>query len=616
MAARSWLLVVASLCLAPSLLASSTAPSSPDGGPRPELPPSAHRGLVMTPDRAAGQGVLNVESGALFDSIAEAVAAASAGDTLRVVAPALIEGQVTLDRDLTLEGADGDEIIFAAADTGSAGDARGWFLVSPGVEVAVRGLTFNGNGFRVYQAFRHRGAGSFDSVRFEDIQFEPSTAYQGTGIAAFGGPVTVRDSSFERIGRVGVLFFGAAASGSSAERNVYVGKGEGDFLDYGIEVGSGADVVLWQNKISDCRGTASVDGSVSASILLTTFFGAGTAAVIESNQLLRSSLGLALGRAGSADSSSAAASYNRIVDNGSGVVHESSVPFALERNWWGCNDGPGAAGCDDVVLGPGASADPDPWLVLGLEVDGRAFLSQPLRLVGDLMSDSDGANVSAGGAVADGIPVSFAGVPGTLGPSITATRAGRAESFFNPAELGPARVSVTVDHQTVEETLEVADPPLLFIREELPAAVGTPLVVPVEFDGKGQPIAGLAFSLDLDPACLLFDPTDGDQDGVPDAITFRVPADFAPEVFVDPGDGDGELDFSFADVPPVAVIPDGVLVEVTYEVICAPPPEIVPLPFSQAPPASFGDTSGASVPGLSTDGSFRLLDGLRGDCSG
>ncbi|MEM6797794.1 MAG: hypothetical protein AAF725_27745, partial [Acidobacteriota bacterium] len=93
-------------------------------------------------------------------------------------------------------------------------------------------------------------------------------------------------------------------------------------------------------------------------------------------------------------------------------------------------------------------------------------------------------------------------------------------------------------------------------------------------------------------------------------------AEFAPEVFVDPGDGGGELDFSFADVPPVAVIPDGVLVEVTYEVVCAPPPEIVPLPFSQAPPASFGDTSGASVPGLSTDGSFRLLDGLRGDCSG
>ncbi|MCG8456184.1 MAG: hypothetical protein MI919_07870, partial [Holophagales bacterium] len=202
-----------------------------------------------------------------------------------------------------------------------------------------------------------------------------------------------------------------------------------------------------------------------------------------------------------------------------------------------------------------------------------------------------------------------------IAPSITATTAGRAESIFTPDELGPARGSGAVDHQTVELVREVADLPLLFIREELPAAVGTPLVVPVELDRKGQPIAALAFSFDIDPTCLSFDPTDGDGDGVPDSVTFRVPADFAPQVFVDLADADGELDFTLADVPPDAVVPDGVIVEITFGVICAPPPEIVPLPFSQAPAASFGDTSGASVPGRSTDGSIRILDGLRGDCN-
>ncbi|MEO1369367.1 MAG: hypothetical protein AAFX50_19490, partial [Acidobacteriota bacterium] len=119
-----------------------------------------------------------------------------------------------------------------------------------------------------------------------------------------------------------------------------------------------------------------------------------------------------------------------------------------------------------------------------------------------------------------------------------------------------------------------------------------------------------------DPTCLTFDSTDADNDGVPDSVSFRVPADFAPEVFVDLGDADGELDFTLADVPPVAVVPDGVVVEVTFGVICAPPPVIRPLTFSRAPAASFGSSSGASVPGLSTDGSFRLIDGLRGDCNG
>ncbi|MEO1368289.1 MAG: hypothetical protein AAFX50_14040, partial [Acidobacteriota bacterium] len=507
--------LVISAGLTPAASGQSIRPSSPDGGPAPALPPSEHRGLVIPVDTVErSQGVLNVQSGLLFDSIADAVAAASPGDTLRVVAPALVEGAVTIDRDLTLEGADGEEIIFAGADTGSSGDARAWFLVEPDVDLTVRNLAFNGNGFRIYQAFRHRGTGAFEGVRFEDIRFEPSTAYQGTAIVAFGGAVDVRDSHFANIGRIGVLFFGAGANGSVAERNTYVGKGDGDFLDYGLEVGAGADVVLWQNRIRDCRGVASVDGSVSAAVALSTFFGPGTAAVVESNQLLRSHFGLALGLPGSGDASSAVAGLNRLVDNVAGAATTSSQPLDLERNWWGCNDGPGAVGCDEIVTGAGSAADGDPWLVLGLRVDGGGFVGEPLELEGDLLVDSDGQDTSGDGTVDDGIPVSFAGVPGTIAPSITATAAGRADSRFTPDEVGPARVSVTVDHQTVELGTEIADVPLLFIREELPAAVGTPLVVPVEFDGKGQPIAGLAFSLDLDPTCLTFDPTDADNDGV------------------------------------------------------------------------------------------------------
>ena len=56
--------------------------------------------------------------------------------------------------------------------------------------------------------------------------------------------------------------------------------------------------------------------------------------------------------------------YNRIVGNDEGIFSTAPVVNA-ENNWFGCNGGPGAAGCDTAA----APVDADPWLTLTITAD-------------------------------------------------------------------------------------------------------------------------------------------------------------------------------------------------------------------------------------------------------
>ena len=402
-----------------------------------------------------GDPVLNLDSGLGYSSLQAAINAATAGDTLQVVAD-LAEGPVTVDRNLFIQGLMGSEVVRPTQDTGSSGDARAWFLVQPSVALVVRDLVFDGAGFKVFQGFRHRGLGLFERVHFRNIQFEPSgPTYQGTAVVAFGDRVDVIDSTFEQIGRVGVLFFGGSVAGAEFRGNSYVGKGDGDFLDYGVEVNAGAVVWALNNVMVGCRGLAS-DGSTSAGLLATTFSGAGTAVVAESNQFLDNTYGARIGAA-AGDTTFAMAAFNRLFGNEFGITTGSDLPVDSQNNWWACNGGPGALGCDTASTVDGGVIDADPWLILEMptmpSVKPNGFA--PLRA--RMWRNSDLEDTRPLGALADGIPGSFdAGSLGSVVPSAAVTSEGELSTLFVAGSVeGTTVTSLTVDSQTVNRSVAV-----------------------------------------------------------------------------------------------------------------------------------------------------------------
>jgi Beta-propeller repeat len=155
----------------------------------------------------------------------------------------------------------------------------------------------------------------------------------------------------------------------------------------------------------------------------------------------------------------------------------------------------------------------------------------------------------------------------------------------------------------------------------IPAQPGGTVTVPVNFTPGGANIAFTAFSIDYDETCLTFDPTDANGDGIPDAITFTLPAGFGKTVMFNPADTSGEIDISIFDPsPPFALLPLSALARITFHVkpTCgaAAVSTLAKVGFSSTPAVSFGDTSGQSSPGISLDGSVQVWGGLHGDCNG
>ncbi len=265
------------------------------------------------------------------------------GSTLNVAPGTYVEaGQIVIDRDVTILGnASNKPVIQTDGDTGSSGDAKGWWLVQDDQSLTLKYLVLDGAGYKIYQGIRAYGAGTIEDCVVRNMLYEPSgPTYGGVGIVFFGDEDwTVKGSTLENIGRVGILAFGSGITNSVIEGNTYTGKGTGNWLDYGIELGGGAVATVTGNTITNCLGVASVDGSTSAGVLITTYFGSGTAGTLIGNSLTGNSTGIAVGYDVS-DASVVVAHYNDFSGNADYGITSTNPTIDALRNWWGDVSGP------------------------------------------------------------------------------------------------------------------------------------------------------------------------------------------------------------------------------------------------------------------------------------
>lgn len=341
-----------------------------------------------------------------FASVKTAIEQSDAGATVNVSAGAFNEGpQVVLARNVTIRGAGpGLTTLRPTANTGSSGDSRGWFLVNGGVTFTLSELRLDGSGFQVNQGVRVNGSGVIEQVSFTEIKYP---GYLGIGVAAFG-QLQVSNCSFSQIGRIGTIYFGSGTAGSTFTNNTYTGKGPGDWLDYGVEISGGGSVTISGSSISNNRGVASSDGSTSAAILATTYYGAGSNATLTANTLTNNTTAIAVGYDAS-DSSTVSGVNNCLSSNDYGATNTSLLTnINLTNNYWGDASGPYHPATNPLGLGDEAEDNISyaPWLnsCSGSPVYGNIYNETDNAYFSTLQAAVDNPNTGTGDVIRPLIP--------------------------------------------------------------------------------------------------------------------------------------------------------------------------------------------------------------------
>jgi hypothetical protein len=145
-----------------------------------------------------------------------------------------------------------------------------------------------------------------------------------------------------------------------------------------------------------------------------------------------------------------------------GLVNQSVAAVSAENNWFGCNAGPGATGCDVVAVGTDAGAvDADPWIVLSLTADPTELEpGMSADLEANLVMNSAGVSTAADGYIPQGLLVSFTAPDGgTLNPTSGLTVNSAVSTTFTPPVVhGDYDVCAAVDNEQVCPEVLVVGP--------------------------------------------------------------------------------------------------------------------------------------------------------------
>jgi len=309
---------------------------------------SAYMGVVDGTNVKAGSAYVDdpeINGTTYYGMIQDAVDAASSGNTINVAAGTYgITSNIAINKSVSIIGDPTNKPVVQALssfDTGSGGTSNYFFRCDPAVTAVINisNIVLDGNGYDVYGGMRFypTHSGTIENCVFQHLK---DPGYQGFGIVDYGS-LTIRNNVFTDIGRVGIWVGGP---NNLVLNNNYTGKGAGDWLDYGIEVGAGGTATITSNAITSCTGVASVDSSTSGGILVSTYYGTGTQADISNNTITGNTDGIAVGYDAS-DTSVVTAHHNNISGNAHGIdTTSTTVTVDATCNWWGSTDPTTVAG--------------------------------------------------------------------------------------------------------------------------------------------------------------------------------------------------------------------------------------------------------------------------------
>ncbi len=310
--------------------------------------------------------------GTPYCTLQAAISDASAGDTINIAAGTYYEvGQIIIDKDLTIIGADRDTVIIKPdhdTNTASYTATTGWWYITSGTTFSLSGVTLDGTDLAgahrtIHTAIQSRGVSEISDCKIQNIK---SHKYIGFGIQFLDNSGNlVENCEMSNIYRVGIHVRGGSSAVPTGAPNAdiidftYTGKGAGDYLDYGVEFGGGGTGTVFRATITNNTGVAASDNSNSAGILATDYYGTGTNASVNNSDLTGNSIGIIVGYL-PADTTVFTAANNNISGNTThGIYNNGALMTLAENNWWGSSDGPVDADGSIEVDGTNCTRTPE-----------------------------------------------------------------------------------------------------------------------------------------------------------------------------------------------------------------------------------------------------------------
>ncbi len=149
------------------------------------------------------------------------------------------------------------------------------------------------------------------------------------------------------------------------------------------------------------------------------------------------------------------------------------------------------------------------------------------------------------------------------------------------------------------------------LPDEVQALKDGKVNIPITFNPSASLINSMVFSIDFDETWLAFNDADANLDGIPDAVSFSLPAGFIGAVSYDPADLDGELDIAVYNLTGSGSLPAGTFMMLSLQTGHPSGTFLAAVQSSADPVESFGSITGESIWGIVQDGSISIADLLK-----